>query len=319
MTLLSFFSYFYWKCLSKIRRKNETAKTIYIYGNIAAAMCVLILFGGCASIPEGKFEVLKNSSQSLLTNTKDTYVRIEKMQRRFAVVTAPNSKIDIDTFKPKIGEQSFDLTPELRFRESAFEVLVKYNQVLYGISSKDYMGAVDKASQELAGSLNNLNQSSLKMSKDDASKASGIIATFIDLTGKEIVKGRRADALRKVMDLHQKDIENLSVLIVGSNDKIGKYVKIMVERILTHANFAMRPDYGSASRYFFDMEIAEVIAETEDIQASLSSVNKGVLKIPEAHKEIRDELDKKPTNLDALHSLIQEVENANSFYRTLSK
>ena len=121
-------------------------------------LCVLLLWiiglSACAtSAPIGKYHALKDSSQSILANTTDTYTRIEKLQRRFVITSAPDKPINQDTFKPQINGQSYDLVPELRYREAAFEVLVKYLTVLSVLSSKDYMADVDKASIELSASL----------------------------------------------------------------------------------------------------------------------------------------------------------------------
>jgi hypothetical protein len=40
--------------------------------------------------------------------------------------------------------------------------------------------------------------------------------------------------------------------------------------------------------------------------------------IPNAHEEIRDLLDKKPSDFEALKSLVKEAQRADSFYRGLN-
>lgn len=277
--------------------------------------CVIIC--GCApQIPIGKYEILEDSSRSILSNIIDTYSRIEKLQKRFAVTTAPDSELNRDTFKPQIEGQSFDLTPELRFRESAFEVLVNYVIVLRILSSKEYALEIDKASQQLAGSLRNLNETSKIMKGSDASAASGIFSTVIDRLSRKLVERKRLNALKQVMDMAQNDLERLSNLIIGSNQKIKMAAGIMLNRIIAHAN-AARPAYGTTERYRFDMEIAHIIDEVEAIEASLESMNRAISKIPQAHKEIRSEIEKKKTSLEALQSLIQEAQLATKFYRNL--
>ena len=282
-------------------------------------ICCLITICSCApQIPIAKFETLKESSESVLANTIDTYSRIEKLQRRFSIITAPDSEIDRNTFKPIIEGQSFDLTPELRFREAAFDVLVTYTVVLHSLSSKNYMAKVDKSSQQLAGSINNLIETSEEMKGVDAAKASGIFATLVNTISREIVKQKRMNALKQVMDLAQDDLEKVSKLIVGSNVKIKSAVGIMLNRIIAHANVA-RPAYGTAERYPFDFQIAEIITGVEDIESSLETMNTAISKIPEAHKEIRNGLDKKQTSLQALQLLVKEAQRANKFYRNVTK
>lgn len=282
-----------------------------------AIVVVVILSAGCASIPIGKYEALHESSQTVLTKTSDTYQRIEELQRQFAITTAPNQKLTRRSFQPTLDGQSFDLTPELRFREAALEVWVKYTAVLQAFSEKDYESDVDKASQELAASLKNLSATSSALKADDAKTASGMLATAINVIGKEIVRAKRLQALRKVMDSAQGDIENLSTLIVGSNTKIKKAVEIMTDRILAHAD-VQRPPYGSVERTTFDERIALVIAEAQEIEEALDAMNSAISRIPKAHAEIRIILDDKPTELEALRALIQGAQRAGKFYRHLT-
>jgi len=279
-------------------------------------LLVATLLFGCTSIPVGKYGVLSDSNTQILAETTDTYARIEKLQRYFAVVTSPNKDIDANSFKPEVDCRSIDVTPELRFRENALEVMVKYTTFLSILSSKDYQTDVDKASQGLAGSLKNLIGSSTNT--PDAGMASGIAATLINVISEQVIEHRRADALRKAMDMAQDDINNLSSLIVGSNEKIKKIVGLMQGRIIAHAN-ADRPSYASTNRVVFDSNMAVVLAEIEDINMSLDSISSAIAKIPAAHKEIRAALDKKPTTLDALQGLVQEAQRANKFYRNLGQ
>jgi hypothetical protein len=269
---------------------------------------------GCASIPVGKYEALNDSNRQILSGTSDTYMRIEKLQCYFAVITAPNEKITADFFKPEVNGQSIDITPQLGFREAALEVMVKYTTFLAALASKDYQSDVDKASQDLAGSLKNL--VGFSSGTVDTAKASGIAATLINVISKQVIEHERADALRKAMDIAQDDITSLSNLIVGSNKKIEDFVLVMQGRIIAHAN-AARPPYGSANRIAFDSNIAVLLAEIENVNSSLDAVNSAIAKVPDAHKEVRAALDNKPTTLEALQTLVREAQRAGKFYGNL--
>ncbi len=280
-------------------------------------LCIIVLSACATSAPISKYQALKDSSQSLLTNTTDTYTRIEKLQRRFVITTAFDKPINQDTFKPQIDGQSYDLVPELRYREAAFEVLVKYLTVLSVLSSKDYMADIDKASIELSGSLQTLIESSKVVDSAHAPQVAGIFATLIDTISRSIIESKRIDALKSIMDSSQGDLEKLAGLFAGSNKKIQDFVEKMRGPIIAHANSA-RPLYKSAHRYDFDKDIAEQIQEIHEILASLISISNGVAKIPIAHKEIRETLDKKPSNMEALKGLVQEAQRVNKFYRSLN-
>ena len=161
-----------------------------------------------------------------------TYTRIEKLQRRFIVETASDSPLTRDSFRPVIDGQSFDLTPELRFRETALEVLVRYALVLQAFAKRDFAGEVDKATEELAGSLKAL-AATAAPENESAAKASGILATVVNIIGRAIVQGKRLEALKMVMDAAQSDIAKLTQLIVGSNVKIQRAVDTMLTRLLS--------------------------------------------------------------------------------------
>jgi len=280
-------------------------------------VCCLIFLSGCASrIPIGKYELLKDSSESLYLHTIDTYSKIEQLQKRFAITTAPNSKINRNTFKPQIAGESYDLTPELRFREAALQVLVDYAAILQAFSSKDYMSQVDNATQHLAGSLNNLLETSKSMEAVDGSKISGILATLVNKISKQFIQQKKEEALKQVMHMAQPDIEQLSKLITESNAKIKIAVGIMLNRIMAHANSA-RPEYGTAERYEFDKEIANIITEVEGIESAIEVINAAISEFPQAHQEIRTELDKKQTTFKSLQILIQEANQAKRFYQHL--
>jgi hypothetical protein len=208
--------------------------------------------------------------------------------------------------------------PELRFRESAFEVIVKYVSVLYALSSKDYASDVDKASQEFAGSLNNLMETSKILSTSDGAQASAIFGTLVNVIGRQIVERKRLEALKTVMDFAQHDLVKLSALLVNSNQKIKDWVELRVQPIITYAN-GTRPSYKSPERYQFDQNIAERLAEAEEIKSSLDGMNQAISKIPEAHLAIRMELYNMQPSMEALQALIQEADRSMKFYRDLSK
>ncbi|MGH8550807.1 MAG: hypothetical protein ACRERU_19855 [Methylococcales bacterium] len=67
-----------------------------------ALFIVVLLSAGCTSVPVGKYDVLAESSQRILNGTSETYTRIEKLQRRFLVETAPDTSLNRETFLPVI-------------------------------------------------------------------------------------------------------------------------------------------------------------------------------------------------------------------------
>lgn len=281
-----------------------------------AILGVALLAASCAAkIPVGKYDVLVDSSQRILTGTTETYTRITRLQRRFTVATVGSAPLTRESFKPVVDGQSFDLGPELQFREAALEVMVRYALVLQAFARHDFAGEVDKASEELAGSLKSL-AATAAPDAGSARQASGVLATVVNVIGREVVRRQRLDALKTVMTSAQPDLAKLAELIAGSNAKIKQAVDIMLGRIVAHQN-AVRPPPDSPMRFDFDTEVAAVIAEVEEIEAALAALSAAVAGVPPAHAEIRRMLDERPRDLTALQDLVKEVQRINRFYRSL--
>lgn len=284
---------------------------------LISVMC-LLLFAGCAArIPVAKYQVLQKSTSSLLYSTRDTYTRIEKLQRLYTVTTTPDSAIHRDTFKPQIDGMSFDLTPELRFREDALSVLVNYATVLCAFSAKDYLEEIDLATLELGASLNSFNESCNTTIPSGASEFTGIFTTLMNRLTREALKQGKRDALKQTMDLAQNDLEQLSKLLSGSNTKIKMTIGIMLDRIIDHAN-SVRPHYLTVERVPFDMKISQLIAEAEEIESSLDSLGSAILTFAKAHRDLRHKLDDKKATLESLTEFVKEAKKFKEFYRSLN-
>ncbi|MGH8550806.1 MAG: hypothetical protein ACRERU_19850 [Methylococcales bacterium] len=210
---------------------------------------------------------------------------------------------------------SFDITPELRFKEIALQVLVKYSLVLQAFAKRDFESDVDKASEEFAGSLKSLAKTAAP-DNDSAKKASGILATVVDVIGREIVRENRLEALKSVMDSAQPDIKKLAQLIVGSNEKIETDVNKMLDRILAHRN-RQRPPIDTIERIKFDTDVSLIIGEADEINTAIDDLSASIGKVPPAHAEIRKMLDGQAKGLDALEQLISDVQRIDRFYRNL--
>ena len=253
---------------------------------------------------------------NLLQGTTDTYTRIEKLQRRFLVATAGTGPLTAKSFDPVVDGTSIDLTPVLRFREAALEVLVRYTEILKGLAQEDFEAEVNQASEQLAVSLRSLG-STAAPDNAIADQASGVLATIADTVGRIIVEKKRLDALKEVMDMAQPALDKLTPLIEQSNEKIKQLVTLMFDRILAHRNTS-RPAFDDPRRIEFDTKVADETAEVKAILASLDGLNNGIRSIPGAHKEIRSMLDEKPgVSKEALQQLIQEGQRINKFYRSV--
>jgi hypothetical protein len=266
---------------------------------------------GCApALPRARFHVLSNSGARILATTNETYARIARLEDAFIVASAGDEKLTPDSFRPVIEGRSFDLLPELAIRSQALTVLVHYFDVLEAFATNDAAG-VDEAALELGASVRSLMDAA--GTGEHAKEVSGILATGIDVIGKEITAGQRAGALERVMAASQKDVERLAELVGQSHAKLERAIDVMVAQIVARAN-VIRPPAGSALRDEFHAALYRTLRDARAARASLAEMAEALRGIPGAHAQIQKSLREKATPLDALQALASRAERAGRFY-----
>jgi hypothetical protein len=300
------------------KEMNNTVWFLHI--NHLIILLVLLTNGCSAVIPVGKYDVLAGSGNVILDSTSETYTRIEKIQKNQMIEQAGiKSELKRDTFLPIIEvdgkKESFDITPELQFREDALQVLVNYTDLLQAFAKNDFEGDVDVAAEEFAGSVKSL-VSTADPNNENAQKVTGILATVIDVIGREIVRKERLDGLKKIMDSAQPSIVELASLIADDNKKIKEFVKQAIDTILRHKN-TQRPPINTIQRTNFDTDVSQIVSEADEVNVALESISGAIGQIPPAHDEIRKLLDEKPRGFEALQQLVKEVQRIDKFYRTV--
>lgn len=275
-----------------------------------AFVLVALLMGlvGCTSIPTGRYEAFSTASNTVSTQMADTYARIEKRERDFAVITALDKPLSFDSFDPNAGAIHYGIGDQLKKRQAALDVIVKYAQALESLAGKDFATSVDRSAQDLAASLRGI-------SGTDAVSAN-IFGTVVDGLAKAATESMRKDALKRVMNAGQPGVDAICSQMQKDNDKIATFVNTMRDRYVAHAQ-AARPKYGTWERYKFDLEVANTLDEFHQINAALISSSLVIQEIPEAHRQILKSLDEHAQSLDALHDMLREAQNLRGFYRSL--
>jgi hypothetical protein len=282
----------------------------------AALLCavLVVLASGCAAtVPEARFHVLASSGSRILSTTSETYARIVTLEQAFILASMGDEKLTPDSFRPAVEGKSFDLEPELALRESALTVLVKYLRVLEAFAASEDDARVDEASIELGSSIRGLMDAA---GTGHAAEVSGILATGVDVIGREIQAGQRARALARVMDASQKDVERLAGLVSQSHAKLDRAIDLMVGQIVARANL-VRPPAGTPARDQFYGALQVELREAKEARAALAAMAEATREIPTAHAQIRQSLHETRAPLDALKSLAQKAQQAGHFYGSL--
>jgi hypothetical protein len=252
-----------------------------------------------------------------LSTTGDTYAHIVRLEQAFIVASMGDEKLTPDSFRPVVEGRSFDLEPELAFRQAALGVLVKYLRVLEAFASSETDADVDKASLELGASIEGLMEAAGNGGGRGA-QVSGILATGVDAIGREVMAGERVRALGRVMDASQKDIERLANLVVQSHAKLDRAIDVMIGQIVARAN-VVRPPPATLARDEFYAALASTLRGAKEARHALASTAEAAKQIPVAHAQIRQALHETRAPLDALKTLAHKAEQAGSFYGSTQK
>jgi len=289
--------------------KPERLALLLVQRGAALVLFATLLLSGCASPPIAGYDALAKASQDIQSGSSTAYTNVEQRLRDFAIVTAPNAPLSPDTFtKLSVGKISFDISPELTFREQQMGVLVAYTTALQKLAGKDYNKDLDSSTKSLAGALAAI--------APQAKAIVDIFATVVDELAKAAANRERKDALKKVMDRAQPAMEQLATLIASSNEKIAAYAEIMRDTYVRHAN-AWRPSYGTLARYEFDQKAADAIDGYSLISNQLTAVSNAAKKLPAAHAELRKSLDAPETPQEAIKDVFAEIQGMRGFYKGL--
>lgn len=273
-------------------------------------LSVIFMLGGCASqLQVGRYQTFSSATANIHSSASETYSRIEIKQRNFSILSAPNLAITVDTFKPLINGQSFDITDALNKRAAVLDVLASYGKALEALASKDAGTDVDAAAQNLSASLIGIGGIDTVLSN--------AFASILDEAARNLTNAMRRDALKKAMTSAQPGIEKLSELIQKDNQRIGLFVQLIRDSYIKHANLA-RPAYGTNERYKSDLEVATTLEEFQQIQNSLTSSSKAASSLPTAHRELLESLDNQSSRLNSLSELVAEAKHLNGFYKNLA-
>ncbi len=279
---------------------------------VATALAIALALTGCATaLPVAKLTTLETATRQIQQGTHQTYDGIATLQDTESVArAATEAELTPTTFVVP----AVDIVPALRTREAAVGVLVAYAQTLRALAAEDYQGQVDSAALELAGSLKSLAASA---APQDArvTQAMGVMATVVDVVGREIVRREQLATLRRAMDTGQPGVQALARLLAGDDTgDIAARVTNMQSLILTTANAARR-DAPLAARLTMDRDVSVSVASAREIQAELAALAKAIEAIPAAHAEIRRSLDARDTPRAALEALVAEAKRIGQFYR----
>jgi hypothetical protein len=276
---------------------------------LAAAACQPV-------IPAGKYHVMRETTASVLATSGGAYDSLAALQQQRIVYQAATggSNITAETYRPGRGDKN-DVAGRMRARRAALEALANYFATLDAFATRDFEGEVDAASNDLAGSVRTL----AAHGSDDAeaTQISSVLGTVVDVVGREVVKRKRRDGLKRIMTTAQRPVEETCRYVSSGNELAGFATDVLISNILAHAR-RLRPG-ALVARLPVDEAVGRAVHDADATREGLKAVNAAMAQLPQAHAAVLRSLDDPGSPVDALEQVVAETKRAKEFHDALSK
>ena len=311
---------------------------------------------GCRTISSHDYAGFAHTMDEIVSDAKATDDRIHIIHLRYRVATAPDDPLTTDSFQIVSGETDAALSESLEIRSAALEVLRAYSSMVDVMASGARFREVSQSVAMLEPSVVYLHQVTglaegtegltaattnlartpevrertvardalvgiTFLTKHTASVALGstssrVLATAIGSAAGYQLNRKRREQLLAIMEQSQPDIAKISSIVESSNNAIKAATRVMVESIVAHAN-SVRPRRDDPARIAFDADIAGLLEDKNTIMTNLDSLATAMKLFPTAHTELIASLQNKPTNRQALHTLVREAKRMETDFRSL--
>jgi hypothetical protein len=272
-----------------------------------------LLSSGCATVPTGQFEALRDASQTLATHTTQTYARLERLQWDELTMRAfGEEKLSNDSFRAVRDGRDFSLTKRLEKREAAIDAVARYTQVLAALAGPAPESDVDRKLQELAGALQRM-----VAANDGTAETVNIPIIVVDALSHAATASIRRNGLREAMDAAGPGIKSLSDYFAQDQERLRQFIEVMRLRLFAFSAAARPPAELGLERHQFDRIVGLMSQELDQVDRALIELKTAAEAIPPAHDTLRVALDKKEVSRDSLRKLIAETQRLNKFYRAL--
>ena len=251
---------------------------------------------GCATQSATHVKAFSDASSSLVLHTETVLnvvdsSTIDRKLTGFATKSPDELKtLALEDFAYVKGVYGRDANKLPVFR--ALKSLKKYTKALGDLSTADLRGEVDKASQELYGSLTSLSKEYKNLNDNDlgiSDETFAIFSTAIDAIGVVIVEKKRSDAIKKIVTGSNDFVATLCDAISQKIDVNVDLVKINKERIVREEI----EDYKSHANKF---NLEDKLQILRKIQVSVVAFNnidnlyKDAKKVPKLVKKAHQDL-----------------------------
>ena len=227
---------------------------------------------GCATQSATHVKAFSDASSSLAAHTQtvlDTVdsSTIDRKLNEFATKSPEQLKsLSVEDFAYVKGVYS-DANKLPVFR--ALAALKKYTKALGDLSSADFKEGIDKASQDLYGSLTSMSGEYKNLTKKDLGikdETFAIFAAAIDAIGKVIVETKRAAAIKKI-------VTGSNVYVASLCDAISNKVAGNVDLVKINKNRIVREEIEDYKKHADAFDLEKRVNRLRQIHLSVVVLN----------------------------------------------
>jgi hypothetical protein len=285
---------------------------------VRLALAVVVLAAGCAALPTGRFDTLATAAKGVEARTTETDADIVQLTRRFMLFSPAPGPYTVNSFVPAVDiggtKFDFDFGPRLEPRQAALDVLVAYTDALAAFARKDYQRDLDRATQNLGGSIARL--ASHAGASAQVKQGAGVLATAVNALGRALIDHMRKAALRDAMDTGGPGVRAIATFVKEINAEAALAVTVMSNAMISTSNRLTVAD--GVARLALNERVEAVVVESKAILAHLKQSSTAVDAVPPAHDEIRRALDRDDRGpLEKLTALVAEVQRLQKYYSSL--
>jgi len=286
---------------------------------------VVVALAGCASTAARgtKYTAFKTATAALVQNAQTNYGGVESLWDGLTAqcLALPGNEASyrhllsgtgIPCGKDEKGKvrRFEDPRPLLQARLEALEALARYGSLLNTLATTDYAAGTNTSTATLCASLESLQNALTPLVAEAANlqNATTLLGSAARAAGGLYVEGERKKALRTLLAGSQGGIQTLAEKLLLDNGYVATLARSYMEFSVGQADKTRPADYEK--RVAYDAKVLQQYKNGLALAGAITSKDKAVQALPEAHAELLESLDKPGTPLQRLEAFVAAAEQA---------
>ncbi|MDO9630510.1 MAG: hypothetical protein Q7I92_01240 [Humidesulfovibrio sp.] len=306
------------------------------FAPLLGLLVLVALLAGCvgSTVQGTKYTAFKDSTAVLAQDTRTSYEGVHNLWKNINAECLSTDG-DVGAYERILTNQGIscgkgaivmerkieDPMPRLNARLQALDALVRYATMLNVLATTDYAAGVDASMAKLNASLGNLAaalppavpQKDLKQLQD----ATSVFVNVVKAAAKPYVEHKRKKALQLVLTETQGCIQTLSEKLLVDNGYVKSFVTAGRDFSMGQSIKTRPKDYEN--RLAYDAKVLQTYETGTALIAAVAALDKALERLPKAHAELLESLDKTGTDLERMEAFVAATEQAMMIVQQIKK